>query len=271
MQAMPACRFLIVSITCLLSFLWALWAEESPRPAAERPSLQQQLDELKEGQLRLARELEEIKRLLQERPVRRDFDARPANPVVASVNVYGEPFLGTNFAKIAMVEYSDFDCSFCGKYAREVFPRIQLEYIRTGKVRYFFRDLPEPDETNAWLKARVARCAGDQGKFWEMHERLFAAQDASGKDVSAIAQALGLDSQQFNACFSTEKYLGNIQRSAAGARKMGIYGTPAFLIGTLSEDGGFVTVKKTLVGAQTYDGLKAVLDELLSSATTSTK
>lgn len=233
---------------------------------ASGPTVQQQLDELREGQQRLMREVEELKRLLQEKPGRTEFGAKPAAPNVTSVNVYGEPFRGTNTAKVALIEYSDFDCSFCGRYARNIFPKVDGDFVMTGKVRYFFRDLPEPNETNAWLKARAARCAGDQGKFWQMHDRLFAAQELPAQDLGALARTLGLDTEQFEQCLSGEKYLQNIQLSVAGARRMGIFGTPAFLIGTLSADGGFVSVKKVIVGAEKYETLENALKEVLAQA-----
>ena len=232
---------------------------------ATLPSVQQQLDELKAGQERLFREMEEIKALLRDRAARTNL-SQPAVPNVTSVNVHGEPFRGTNSARIAIVEYSDFNCSFCGRYARNVFPRVDRDYIQAGKVRYFFRDLPEPKETNSWFKARAARCAGDEGKFWEMHDLLFATQSATGPDVLALAQTLELNTANLNACLSSEKYLVNIQRSADGAKRMGLFGTPAFLIGLLTENGDFLRVKKVLVGAQSYESLQSVLDELLANA-----
>jgi protein-disulfide isomerase len=233
-------------------------------PQAATPSIQQQLEELREGQRQLRNELEDIKKLLPTRPALTNDETKPLTPKISSVDVYGEPFDGTNVARIAIIEYSDFDCSFCAKYARTVFPRINQEYVKTGKIRYFFRDLPERDETNSWLKARAARCAGDQGKFWEMHDLLFAQQENPIQDPTPLAQTIGLDVEQFGKCFSTWKYVENIQRSAEGAKRMGIFGTPAFLIGPVTKDGDFVWVKKVLVGAQTYDTFKAVLDELLA-------
>ena len=101
-----------------------------------------------------------------------------------------------------------------------------------------------------------------------MHDLLFNTQSAKGPDVIALASTLGLDMDKFNECLSSEKYLINIQRSAAGARRMGLYGTPAFLIGPLTEDRDFVRVKKVLVGAEKYESLKSVLDEMLSPAQT---
>jgi protein-disulfide isomerase len=243
-------------------------AETSDKPIVKEPppSVQQQLDELKQGQEHLLKEVEEIKKLLQERPARSDFGTKPAQPAVTAVNVRSEPFRGTNTARVSIVEYSDFGCSFCAKYAKNVFPRIDADYIKSGKIRYYFRDLPEPNETNSWFKARAARCAGDEGKFWEMHDLLFATQGANDHEVAALAQTLGLNAEKFNECLTSEKYLINIQRSAAGAKRMGLYGTPAFLIGTLSEDGDFVQIKKVLVGGETYESIKSVLDELLTAS-----
>lgn len=260
---LPCCAL----IACTVARIDCFAADQPSVPASPpaQDSIQKQLDELKAGQQRLFMEVEAIKKLLEERTARTNLGGPPGAPNVASANITGEPFRGTNSAKIAIIEYSDFDCSFCGRYARNVFPKIDADYVTTGKVRYFFRDLPEPNETNAWFKARVARCAGDEGKFWEMHDLLFATQSATPRDVLALASTLGLDAAKLNQCLSTEKYLVNIQRSAAGAKRMGLYGTPAFLIGTVSDDGDFVRVKKVLVGAERYEDFKKVLDELLAN------
>ena len=239
--------------------------QKKPEPPALSPSLQQQIDELKKGQELLLKEVEEIKQLLQQRPARAEFAAKPVAPTVSSVNIHGEPFRGEQAARVAIMEFSDFECSFCGKYARETYPQLDQDYIKPGKVRYFFRDLPAPGETNAFVKARAARCAGDQAKFWEMHDLLFATQAAPARDLTPLGQALGLDLAKFNECLESEKYADNIERSVTGARRMGIFGTPAFVIGTLTEDGDFIRVTKLLVGAQTYEDLKSVLDELLAN------
>jgi len=259
-RALRSAAGLVLSIS---TFTWAFTEASVLAAEPSSASIQQQLDELRAGQAELRAELEEIKRLLQSPAVRTNVGNKPTVPVVDSVNVRGEPFRGTNAARVAIIEYSDFGCSFCGKYARQVFPHLDGDYIKTGKLRYYFRDLPEPNETNSWFKARAARCAGDQGKFWELHDLLFNAQSSSEKDVRALSQTLGLDIESFNACLSTEKYLINIQRSVAGAKRLGIYGTPAFLVGAMSEDGDFVKVKQVLIGAENYEQLRTILDELL--------
>jgi protein-disulfide isomerase len=262
-------RLLIVltaSLSCCLGpGVLVTIASEAPPTNVPPASIQQQLDQLKAGQERLFKEIEQLKALLQDRMAATNLSTKPATPSVTSANVHGEPFRGAKAAKVALIEYSDFDCSFCGRYARNVFPRIDQDYIQPGKVRYFFRDLPELTDTNAWFKARAARCAGDQGKFWEMHELLFREQSASGQDLITLAQTIGLEREPFNECVSSEKYLENIQRSVAGAKRMGLYGTPAFLIGTLTDDGDFVRVRKVLVGSATYENIKSEVDAALAA------
>jgi protein-disulfide isomerase len=267
-------RVLLIALGALFSqFISAssLCAQENKKPEAQpgAPSIQQQIDELKEGQQRMLKELAEIKKLLQERSGRVDSAAKPTTPNVISLNVHGEPFKGDSRARVVIMEYSDFDCSFCAKYASEIYPRIDQDYIKPGKIRYYFRDLPEPAQTNSFVKACAARCAGEQGKFWEMHDLLFAAESVpAGQAPASYAQALGLDIGKFSECLASGRYSESIRRSAAGAGRMGIFGTPAFLIGALTPDGDFMRTTKVFLGAESYEAFKSILDELLTPPTT---
>jgi len=183
-----------------------------------------------------------------------------------TLNVMGEPFRGEAKAKVAILEYSDFECSYCGKYVREHYPRIEAEYIKTGKIRYLFRDLPAREHPNALAAAQAARCAGEQGKFWEMHDLLFAAQTAlAPADLQSYAQVLGLDPKSFNECLASKKYAEAIRRSALAADRLGIYGTPAFLIGKLSDDGNVLRATKALVGGDSLEQVRSTLEEVLKS------
>jgi len=224
-------------------------------------ALKRQVQALEEGQQQILQELRELKKLL---------EAMPKPPVagsspVATLNVRGEPFKGEPGARIAIVEYSDFECPFCGKYSREIYPQIIDRYVKTGKVRYYFRDLPLPIHPNALPAALAARCAADQGKFWEMHDSLFANQAAlSPKDFTDRAAAMGLDQAKFADCFARAKYADAIRRVAAGARQMGIDGTPAFAIGQVRADGEVITVNQVALGADSFEEFKAILDEVLA-------
>jgi protein-disulfide isomerase len=122
--------------------------------------------------------------------------------------------------------------------------------------------LPLPEHPDAPFKAKFARCAGEQGKFWQMHDYLFAHQEPI-TDSSKLAGSIGLDAAKFEACLAAEKYDVAIQRSIASAERLHVDGTPAFLIGTLSEDGGFLKASQVTLGGQSYEFFQAKLDELL--------
>jgi protein-disulfide isomerase len=226
-------------------------------------ALKRQVQDLQQGQQQILQELKELRKLI-EAGANTQAAGRPDQTV--SLNVYGEPFKGSDSARVAMIEYSDFECPFCGEYARQLYPRILESYVKTGKVRYYFRDLPLPIHPNAMRSALAARCAGEQGKFWEMHDSLFADQSAlSEKDILRRAVALGLDQSKFSECFSANKYADSIRKSRSGAERLSITGTPAFAFGLVEANGEVVKVSQMVLGAQSYEEFKAVLDELLSS------
>src|SRR5689334_12321708 len=183
--AMKQTVMLLLTLAVGASFLPAASAQTRDDKAKQKDaSLQQQIDELKAGQQQILKELQEIKKILQ------SFQeaAGPQPPPEIPLPVGGEPFKGSPAARVAIVEYSDFQCPYCGEYAREIFPRLDSNYIKSGKVRYYFRDLPLASHTFALGAAQAARCAGEQGKFWEMHDHLFANQTAlAPADLSRYA------------------------------------------------------------------------------------
>lgn len=257
-------------IGCLL---WAtqagLGADQAATAAARVPSVQEQLDQLREGQQQLMQEVQELKAMLAEResPRRRgSFPVKPPPPETIRLNVYEELFRGSTNARVAIVEYSDFDCSHCAKFATEIYPQLERDYLKSGRIRYYFHDLPAPKSPESQLKARVARCASEQGKFWEMHDELYAAQSRlpAEQEPSVLAKALHLDLEKFNLCISSTRYVEVLERVTAEAALMGIPGTPAFLIGTVSEDGNFFQNFKLQLGAEKYEDLKAPLEAVLA-------
>lgn len=267
MHAGPALIALLVVPTLLGS---AGFAAETPSETATTESspagLQRQIDELRRGQQQLTEELRELRRLLGERSTRADYPARPSFPGVLNLGVKGEPFRGDAKARFAILEYSDFDCSFCSRYAREVFPKLRAEYLDTGKLKYFFGDLPEPQSTNALFKARAARCAEEQNRFWEMHDYLFAhPDDPAGEAVESGAREVGLDREKLAACLSSDRYEEDIRRGATAARRAGLLGTPAFLIGRISENGDLVRATRLVIGAETWEPLRQAIEEVLKA------
>ena len=143
-------------------------------------------------------------------------------------------------------------------------PQIEKEYVETGKMKHVFMDFPLPMHSNAMKASEAGLCAGDQGKFWEMHDKLFANQQAlKQEDLVKHAEALGLAPAKFKECLDSGKHAEYIKKTMAEGQKAGITGTPAFLIGYI-EPNGKVRATKKIVGAQPYAFFQAAIDELLS-------
>ncbi len=144
-------------------------------------------------------------------------------------------------------------------------PQIQKDYVDTGKMKYVFMDFPLPMHGQAMKASEAALCAGDQDKFWEMHDRLFANQSALNPPaLSKHAEALGLDSIQFKECLDSGKQEAQVKTAMAEGRKAGITGTPGFLLGFVEADGKVRATKK-IQGAVSYANFRAAIDEMLSS------
>lgn len=143
-------------------------------------------------------------------------------------------------------------------------PQLEKEYINTGKLKHVFMDFPLPMHQLAFKAAEAADCAGNQGKFWEMHYRLFNNQNALGQDnLVKHAETLGLDTARFKECLESGKFADEIKKDMEEGKKAGITGTPAFLLGYAEPDGKVKAVKK-IVGAQPYTVFKDAIEGLLS-------
>lgn len=164
---------------------------------------------------------------------------------------------GDENAAITIVEFTDYQCPFCKRYVDQTYGQLEAEYINTGKVKYVLRDLPLAFHANAQGSAEAARCAGDQGKYWEMHDKLFLDQAtwSEATDTSLFktyAGLLGLDQASFDTCMDEGKFTQVVKDDLALAQKVGANGTPTF----------FINGKK-LVGAQPFEAFKAILDQEL--------
>jgi protein-disulfide isomerase len=176
--------------------------------------------------------------------------------------VAGEPALGKAAAPLTMVEFTDYQCPYCRRFQAEVFPRLKRDYIDTGKLRFIARDLPLEIHAAAQPAAEAAHCAGEQGKFWEMHFALLGgAADLAAGGIEARARAVGLDMQRFHACVAARKYASVIEAHVREADAVGITGTPGFVIGRAAH--GELTGQR-LEGAAPYAAFDSYLRELLA-------
>jgi protein-disulfide isomerase len=196
---------------------------------------------------------------------------QPALPDVPSdfvMNIDGAAIKGRADAKLTLIEFSDFECPFCGRYMSDTYPQLTREYVDTGKVRYVFRHFPlERIHPKALKASEAAECARVQGEFWPMHDRMFADQQSLAEsELVGHARTIGLDVPAFQACLNgqaTAKVRADLD---AGARA-GMTGTPTFFIGFEQSDGTVHVVEK-LVGAKPFRDFKSVLDRMLASADT---
>jgi protein-disulfide isomerase len=133
-------------------------------------------------------------------------------------------------------------------------------------VQYVFKDFPlEQLHPQAFRAAEAAHCAGEQGRFWEMHDRLFANQAAlSAGDFRRLAEELRLDLSRFQACLESGRYAARIRRDLAEGNRLGITGTPTFLLGITPSSGSSVRVLKIIRGAKSFSDFQQAIEEVLA-------
>lgn len=194
--------------------------------------------------------------------------ARPDMPLPAEpVSLAGAILEGNRQASIAVIEYSEFQCQYCGKFATETLPALKKKYIDSGKVLWVFRQFPlERIHPNALRAGAAGECAARQGKFAEMHASLFANQnDLTAERIDAHVTALGLDATDFASCMSGPGE-AKVRADMQTGQSLGVTGTPTFLIGHVQPDGA-VRVTRRLFGAASVAAFEQEIDAQLVTKT----
>ena len=187
--------------------------------------------------------------------------------IIQNISLDDDPVKGNPDAPITIVEFSDFQCPFCAKFHEDTLQQLEQDYISTGKVKFVYRDFPiQSIHPNAIPAALASECADDQEKFWEMHDMIFINQ-RNWQDLQIIQSAslfkeyavkIGLDSDEFDSCMDSGKYLEEIKNDLDDGRAYGVTGTPGFFVG--NEEIGFIK----LIGAQPFASFQRVIDGQLS-------
>jgi protein-disulfide isomerase len=154
-------------------------------------------------------------------------------PAQQEVSIGDGPIRGDPHATLTLIEFSDYQCPFCGKFFHQTLPQIDHEFIQTGKLRYVIRELPLATiHRNAEKAAEAAQCAGVQGKYWLMHDKLFQNQHAlEVPHLKEYAKEIGLDSRAFDECLDTGQQAAKVQGDVLEAQGLGVKGTPNFFLG----------------------------------------
>ncbi len=174
-----------------------------------------------------------------------------------------DPVLGEDDAPITMIEFTDYECPFCGRHYEQTYGQIKSEYIDTGKVKLVVRDYPLSFHPKAMKAAMAAECAGDQDMYFDMHSLLFANQATWSGLADAVptfkqyAGQLGLNQSAFDTCLDSDTHKDEINKDLADGSASGISGTPGFWI--LGPDGQ----KQLISGAYPFETFKAAFDGML--------
>jgi len=175
---------------------------------------------------------------------------------VVDVSIDDDAVKGDANAPVTIIEFSDYECPFCGRFYSDTLPQIISEYIDTGKVKLVYRDFPLNFHPQARKAAEAAECAGEQGKYYEMHDLLFEKGVSGGESsFKQYAKDIGLDSSEFDSCLDSGEMADEVQKDLDDGTAAGVSGTPGFFING-----------RQLSGAQPFSAFKTIIDEELAAA-----
>ena len=208
----------------------------------------------------MLKELRQIRQLL-ERQQARPAAPQEEQPTRAKItDLSGVSMLGSKTAPLTIVEYTDYQCPFCQRFHVTAFSELKKQYIDTGKVRFFSKDMPLDFHPNAMRAAQAARCAGEQKKFWELRDVMGANPDKLDiEHIMNFATDLKMDTAALRACVDSGKYKEPVQRDVLEGMRVGANGTPTFVVGKSVGEG---VDGELVVGAMPFEMFDAKLKTL---------
>jgi protein-disulfide isomerase len=181
---------------------------------------------------------------------------------IAKVSLSDKPRMGEGEAKIAIIEFSDFECPFCRRHNSQTLPKLKETYIDTGKVQYVMRDYPLSFHRQAKSAAIAANCAGKQNNYWQMHDKLFSHKGGFKREAYiSLAKELELDDGQYIRCLDDPAEAKLVDEDTTYGSSIGVRGTPAFFIGTIKGDQ--IVEVKHVQGAQPFSSFQRIIDGML--------
>jgi protein-disulfide isomerase len=254
-------RILGIAVTGLMLFLASTGCRAQLANANE-PGLRAEVDSLKKELAQLKKELEEVRTLA---PIKQLLDQN--KPLDVTIDLGGSPAMGDADAALTLIEFSDFQCPYCGRHAQNTYPQLKKNYVEEGKLQYVFMDFPLRNHPQAPKAAEAAYCAGEQDRYWEMHDRLFSHQQELAEDLlPGHADSLGLDVAAFSTCLDSGKYADIVQTGLQHGQSVGVRGTPSFALGYTRDGGKSVRVVKLLRGALPYNQFVTAFDDLTEAS-----
>lgn len=227
---------------------------------SEVEALRKEVAAIKAAQAEMQKQLDAIQALL-----------RPPSPIVnvppgVTIPIAGAPSRGSAQAGLVLIEFTDYECTYCGRFKRDAMAQIESEYITPGKLRHVLLSYPlEAIHQKAFKAHEAALCADAQGRFWPMHDWLFANQRTlDAANFAAQAQALGMDRAAFASCMDKGTMGEKVRDGLELGNRLGVQGTPALFIGAPGP-GDEVTLKKAISGAYPFAVFKEALDAVAAA------
>ena len=183
---------------------------------------------------------------------------------LATINVAGAPARGPADQVLTLIEFSDYECPFCIRHFSQTMPQIEEQYIKTGRLRYVFKDFPiDQLHPGAIRGHEAARCANEQGKFWEMHTRMFTPPGSHTDPLLQVtAGQAGLAIEPFQQCLTSGRTTADVRKTVQMAVDLGANGTPAFFIGLRDPRTDEVRVVTRVSGAQPFSAFDKAFTEI---------
>ena len=212
----------------------------------------------------VTKQSESIEKIAKSGVAPKKADSKPQTPTNVKVSIDDDPIKGKVDAPLTIVEFSDYQCPYCRKFHSQVLPKIEEEYIKTGKVRYIFRDFPLRFHKLAVPAAVAANCAGDQDKYWLMNDFLFDnPQKLDNASVLEAAKTLDLDYAKFEACMKDNNHEAEVNKDFDAGKSYGVRGTPSIFLGKTEKGKEFTGLY--LRGFRPYEFYKKEIDKMLAS------
>ncbi len=242
----------------LLPLISGCQSEDTDQLKSEIESLKQEISQLSESVGKIESEVKDMKELAL-KPPKKEPRVLPNQPnFTADGNL---PVLGSQEAKIAIIEFSDFQCPYCKRFTDNAFKQIKENFIDTGKVQYVARDFPLNFHPQAMPAAIAATCSFKQDSYWPMRDVLFTNAKQLGDDLyQKAATDLSLNLEAFSNCLKDPAVADKVKDDLALGQSLGVRGTPSFLIGRV--ENGELVEPQIVVGAQRYPAFESLLNEL---------
>ena len=185
-------------------------------------------------------------------------------PVHLDIELRGSQTLGSPTAPVTLVEFSDYECPFCAEQANSVLPALYQDYVATGRVQYVFVNFPLPKHRSAPKAAQAALCAGEQGRYWRMHDRLFQTGSVAFEGLLIHAAEIGLSNSSFRECLDSGRYREVVAQDHRKGLDIEVQVTPTLFLGVTHSKSAAVTAR--FDGMVTYRSLRKSIDNILISS-----